>query len=406
MPFIPHTEEDIQRMLDTIGVQNINALFDEIPDNLRIDDLPEVPEGLSEMHAARLFGQRAKQDDGVMSFLGAGAYEHFIPAAVWQITARGEYMTAYTPYQAEASQGGLQVIYEFQTMMTRLMGMEISNASMYDGATALAESCLMAARLQRKIKQHRILVPRSLHPYYRDCLNMLLSCQEIEVVEIDFDHQTGVTDLEKLNQFTNQPFTALVIPQPNFFGRLEPINELTDWAHANNALAIACVNPMAMAWLQPPGEWGTRGVDIACGEGQPMGVPLASGGPYFGFMCTREAFVRQLPGRIVGQTLDLDGNPGFTLTLQAREQHIRRAKATSNICTNQGLLVTAATIFMAMMGSEGLKRVAETSHFNTVQLMQRLTTIPGVSQHFPAPFFHEAVCKIDGDVVRALVASR
>lgn len=398
MPFVPHTEQDIQRMLETIGVASIDALFDEIPSSLRIQDLPEVPSGLSEMAASKLFNARASQDQVNLNFIGAGAYEHYIPAAVWQIAARGEFMTAYTPYQAEASQGSLQVIYEFQTMMTRLTGLEVANASMYDGATALAEACLMAARLQRKIKAHRILVPKTLHPHYRDVLQTLLSCQDIEVIEIDYDRDTGLTDLNHLNSFQNQAITALVIPQPNFFGRLEPVDALTDWAHDNNAMAIAVVNPVAMAWLQPPGRWGEQGVDIACGEGQPLGIPMASGGPYYGFMCCREAYVRQMPGRIVGQTLDLDGSPGFTLTLQAREQHIRRAKATSNICTNQGLMVTASTIFMAMLGPEGLQRIAKASHHNTIECVNKLTAIKSIKQRFPAPFFHECVLTADNNI--------
>lgn len=398
MPFIPHTEQDIQRMLATIGAASIQDLFDEIPAALRIDGLPELPAGLSEMQATKEYRSRAQKDENVCNFIGAGAYEHFIPSAVWQLAARGEYMTAYTPYQAEASQGSLQVIYEFQTMMTRLMGMEISNASMYDGATSAAEACLMAARLQRKIKHHRIVVPRSLHPHYREVLQALLNNQDIEIVEIDFDAKTGVTDLEALAKHAGKTITAVVIPQPNFFGRIEPIDELTNWAHANNALAIAVVNPVAMAWLQPPGEWGEKGADIACGEGQPLGVPMASGGPYYGFMCTRTEFVRQMPGRIVGQTLDLEGNPGFTLTLQAREQHIRRAKATSNICTNQGLMVTASTIYMSLIGAEGLQRIAKVCHQNTFKAQQAITEIDGYQARFPQPFFHECVIEFDGDV--------
>lgn len=405
MPFIPHTEHDIERMLRTIGVSSTQELFDEIPESLRIHDLPDIPLGLTEMEASKLFQSRARRDDGVLNFIGAGAYEHYIPAAVWQTAARGEFMTAYTPYQAEASQGSLQVIYEFQTMMTRLLALDVSNASMYDGATALAESCLMAARLQRKITAQRVLVPRSLHPHYREVLTALLHCQEIEVVEIPYDPKTGVTDLKQLQHYQQQPLTAVVIPQPNFFGRLEPIHALTDWAHEQQALAIAVVNPMAMAWLQPPGQWGKRGVDIACGEGQPLGVPMSSGGPYFGFMCTRSELVRQMPGRIVGQTLDLEGNPGFTLTLQAREQHIRRAKATSNICTNQGLLVTAATIYMALLGPQGLQQVARACHQNTAICQRALSALPGVRMRFPQPYFHECVFQLQDRSVKDVLAA-
>ena len=397
MPFIPHTEADVSAMLGAIGVDTIDDLFDEIPEALRSGGLTRVPEGLSEMEVTRLMLERAESDGRYLNFIGAGAYEHHIPAAVWQITTRGEYYSAYTPYQAEASQGTLQLLYEFQTMMASLTGMDVSNASLYDGASGLAEAVLMAVRAHRDAR--RILMPRTVHPHYRRVVQSIVSAQNIDLVEIDFDAKTGVT-----GNVTGEAFAALVIPQPNFFGCLEDVDRLTDWAHAQGGLVIGVVNPTALALLKPPGLWGAKGADIAVGEGQPLGVPLSSGGPYFGFMCCKQALVRQMPGRIIGRTVDLDGKPGFTLTLQAREQHIRRAKATSNICTNQGLLVTAATLYMSFLGPEGLKRVALASHANTQQMVEQLTQIPGVRLAFAGPRFHEAVLQLEMPVATVLHA--
>ncbi len=402
MPFIPHTEDDIQEMLATIGVARIDDLFDEIPAELRCGKLDKIPPGLSEMEVNRLMQQRAREDGQALCFIGAGAYDHHIPAAVWQLATRGEYYTAYTPYQAEASQGTLQLLYEFQSMMTALTAMDVSNASLYDGASALAEAVLMAVRGNRKSKSKRILVPRNLHPAYRKVIQSIVRNQGIELVEVAYDAETGQVDTAELDAYAGADFAALVIPQPNFFGVLEAVDELTDWAHAHGMLAIAVVNPLALAILQPPGEWGDRGADICCGEGQPMGAPLASGGPYFGFLCCTQELVRQMPGRIIGRTLDLDGKPGFTLTLQAREQHIRRSKATSNICTNQGLVVTAATIHMALLGAEGLARVAAACHANTLKLTRSLFSLPGVTPIFKGRVFHEKVLRLPLNTANAL----
>src|SRR3569623_2086900 len=323
MPFIPHTEREVREMLDAIGVDSVEALFDEIPAALRAG-LQEVPAGLAELEVARLMKARAAADDGTLCFIGAGAYEHHIPAAVWEITTRGEYYTAYTPYQAEASQGTLQLLYEYQTMMAGLTGMDVSNASLYDGASALAEAVLMAVRANRRSKSKRILMPATVHPHYRKVVHAIVHTQGIELVDIPYCSKAGHVLASALEAFAGEDFAALVIPQPNFFGVLDEVDVLTDWAHANGALVIGVVNPTALALLTPPGEWGEAGADIACGEGQPLGAPLSSGGPYFGFMCCRQEWVRQMPGRIVGRTVDLEGKPGFTLTLQAREQHIRR----------------------------------------------------------------------------------
>lgn len=402
MPFIPHTEQDIKEMLKTIGVSDIETLFDEIPESLRHAPLENIPSGISEMELGRLMRERAKQDGGLLCFIGAGAYEHHIPAAVWDVATRGEFYTAYTPYQAEASQGSLQLIYEYQTMMASLMALEVSNASLYDGASALAEAILMAVRLSGKKDKVRILMPRTLHPHYRETVETIVYQQHIELVDVPYVKETGQIDLAVLKTLAHTDVAALVIPQPNFFGVLEEVDVLTDWARENNILSIAVVNPMAMALLKPPGKWGKEGVDMACGEGQPLGIPLASGGPYYGFLCCKMGHVRQMPGRIVGATVDLNGKPGYVLTLQAREQHIRRAKATSNICTNQGLMVTASTIYMSLMGPQGLRRVAEMSHQRAREMKQELLAIPGVESVFTSPFFHEVVLRLTKPVDQLL----
>jgi glycine dehydrogenase subunit 1 len=390
MPFIPHTEDDIRAMLQRIGVDSVEDLFDEIPGDLRAPPLSGIPDGLPEMGVARLMRERAARDGAPLNFIGAGAYEHHIPAAVWQIATRGEFYSAYTPYQPEASQGTLQLIYEYQTMISRLTGMEVSNASLYDGASALAEAVLMAVRINRRSKSSRILVPGALHPVYRNVVRSIVGNQGIELVELPWDARRGSVDPERLKAYDRDDVTALVIAQPNFFGILEDVDSLTRWAEDRGVPVIAVVNPVSLALLKPPGEWGDRGADIVVGEGQPLGAPLSSGGPYFGFMTTRREHIRQMPGRIVGRTEDADGRSGFVLTLQAREQHIRRSKATSNICTNQGLVVTAATIHMALLGDVGLTRVAEACWSNTHALRERLAAA-GISPRFEADHFHEMV---------------
>lgn len=403
MPFIPHTEQDIREMLATIGVKNIETLFDEIPNALRHASLDDVPSGIPEMELGRLMRQRAKQDEYKLSFIGAGAYEHHIPAAVWEVATRGEFYTAYTPYQAEASQGSLQLIYEFQSMMAGLMAMEVSNASLYDGASALAEAILMAVRLSTKKGAVNILLPKTVHPYYRQTVHAIVTQQNIHLIDVPYDSTTGKTDLLALNSLLTTETAALVIPQPNFFGVIDDVDVLTDWAREKEILSIAVVNPMAMALLKAPGQWGQSGVDIACGEGQPLGIPLASGGPYYGFLCAKKSHVRQMPGRIVGRTVDKEGKTGFVLTLQAREQHIRRGKATSNICTNQGLMVTASTIYISLMGPEGLRQTAVACHQRAREMKESLIAVPGMEVVFNSPFFHEVVLRLKQPIEQVLV---
>ena len=402
MPFIPHTKKDTDEMLAVIGAPDLEALFDEIPTELRIDSLDGVPEALSEMQITRLMHERAALDGSPMCFIGAGAYEHHIPTAVWDIATRGEFYSAYTPYQAEASQGTLQTIYEYQSMITELTGLDVSNASLYDGASGLAEAALMAVRCNRSVKSRRVMLAPGVNPVYAKVAKAIASSQDIKFESLPMDARTGNVNFEELDE--NSDPVAVVIQQPSFHGTLENVDRLTNWAQERGAILIAIVNPISLALFKAPGDWGDNGADIACGEGQPLGIPLSSGGPYFGFMTCKQKHVRQMPGRIVGRTTDLDDVPGFTLTLQAREQHIRRSKATSNICTNQGLMVTAATIHMSLLGFEGMKRVASQSQRNTARLVDGLCDLDGVERLFEGPYFHEVAVKLDRPVAPVLEA--
>ena len=390
MPFIPHSEADTNHMLAALQVSKIDDLYDEIPNNINRTALGNAPSaGLDEIAMSRLMLQR-QPNPQLLCFIGAGAYQHHVPAAISDLIGRGEFYSAYTPYQAEASQGSLQVMHEYQGMISRLMAMDVANASLYDGASATAEAALMACRLQRG-KKNRLVVPSTLHPAYRAVLNTILKQQNISIDTVAYN-QHGQIDLASYTKKCAGS-AAVILPQPNFFGVIDDVNTLTNLAAEQQARVIAVVNPLTCAQLLPPGQWGDNGADIACGEGQPLGIPLASGGPYFGFMCTRKSFVRQLPGRIVGRTEDVNGNIGYTLTLQAREQHIRRGKATSNICTNQGLMVVAASIYMQLHGGTGMQKITDRCHHNTNTLLQQLTRYPGVERVFDAPFWHEAVIR-------------
>ncbi|MCY3540553.1 MAG: aminomethyl-transferring glycine dehydrogenase subunit GcvPA [Gammaproteobacteria bacterium] len=393
MPFIPHTSSEVETMLRSIGVENIDELFDEIPDSVPVANFRAIETSLTEMEMVQRLAEYAKLDELSSCFLGAGSYDHHIPAAVWDLATRGEFLTAYTPYQAEASQGTLQLLYEFQTMMASLASLDVANASVYDGGSGLGEAILMAVRSNRSARNRKVVVGGAVNPFYVKTANTLVRNQGIELVQIP--HENGVFDPK---QCTVDDPNVVVIQQPNFFGLLENVDAITDWAAERNALLIAVVNPLTLAVLKPPGEWGKIGADICSGDGQPLGVPMASGGPSFGFLCSKMKHVRQMPGRIVGRTVDANGDVGYTLTLQAREQHIRRAKATSNICTNQGLLVTAATIYMSIMGVTGLQNTASRCHENTKYLVAQLEATGRAQRAFHAPFFHECVLRCAGNV--------
>ncbi len=383
MAYTPHTASDVQEMLEAIGAGSVDELFRDIPEQLRLKEPLDFP-AHTEHEVETYFSERASENrvyPAGRCFLGAGAYQHFIPAAVPYIASRGEFMTCYTPYQAEVSQGTLQVIFEFQSHICALTGLEVANASMYDGATALAEALTMAVREKRK---PRVYLPELLHPDYRKVCEAFLREVDVEIRTIPAagartDWLAAEADLEEAS--------AVVVATPNALGGLEEGAAARDLADKAKALLVACVNPTSLAVLAPPADYGA---DIAVGEAQPLGIPLSFGGPYAGFFAARKALIRKMPGRIVGQTKDKDGKEGFVLTLQTREQHIRRDKATSNICTNQGLFALMATAYLTLLGREGLTEVAETSLARTQELAEGLVETCGCSLYDTStPYFHE-----------------
>lgn len=370
MPYVPHTPEEIREMLAVIGAQSVGELFAEIKEEMRPKSF-DLPEGRSEMevlaHMERLAAKNANPE---ISFLGAGFYDHHIPAAVDALSSRGEFYTAYTPYQPEASQGTLQAIFEFQTAMSRLMGLECSNASVYDGGTALYEAMMMAVR---QTKRRKVVVSEALNPIYRVMLRSYTTNLDLELVTVP--HADGCTDLAALRAALDDETAAVLVQNPNFFGGVNDFTEFFAAAHAHKAVCVLLSYPVLQSVLKTPGE---MGADVAVAEGQSLGLPLSFGGPYLGVMtCTRK-MIRQLPGRIAGRTVDAEGRTGYVLTLQAREQHIRRQKATSNICSNQALCALRAVIHLSLLGEEGLKRTAQLSMERAHYAAERLTAIPGV----------------------------
>ncbi len=384
MSFVPHSESDRQEMLRTIGVASEEELFSDIPEKFRLDGQLSLPAALSEWEAVRNIQQLAQENRSLICFAGAGCYDHYVPAAVDHIIRRSEFYTAYTPYQPEVSQGTLQAIYEFQTMICELTGLEVANASMYDGASATAEAALMA----RSIKRNRdgIVVSSTVHPHYRQVLATYHLGLEAPIKVVPRD-ELGRTDIDALKASLDDKTAAVIVQSPNFFGIIEDFEAMASLAHDAGALLVAVVDPISLAILKSPGECGA---DIAVGEGQPFGNGMSFGGPFVGLLAAREKFIRQMPGRIVGATDDVEGRRGYVLTLQTREQHIRRDKATSNICTNQGLNALAATVYLATVGRAGLRQIAETSAQVAHYAYDRIAELDGVEPLFPeAPFFRE-----------------
>ncbi len=395
MPYFALTPADRAEMLQTIGAPDADALFADIPAPLRekaARAFGEMDAGLSELSTRRVLARLAAKNHNVETFsyfLGAGLYDHFVPAAVSALASRGEFVTAYTPYQAETSQGTLQVIYEFQTLLCRLTQMEMANASLYDGATGLAEALIMATTATKK---KRVLLPRNLSPAYRRVAATYTQGLPIEIEELPFDEQTGALDLELLHQaLQSGDVAAVVLAQPNFFGVLEDAQAISDAAHQSGALLIAVFNPLSLGILPPPGSYDA---DIAIGDGQSLGLPLTFGGPGLGLFCCKQKFSRLAPGRLVGLTSDENGKRGFTLTLQTREQHIRREKATSNICSNQALCALVATIFLATVGAKGLRDAATQSFHKAAFARQSLQELSGVETVFSGAHFHEWTLKL------------
>ncbi len=401
MRYTQFTDPQVETMLGAIGVESVDDLFSPIPPRFRRTTPLGIPTGLSELELLADTGALAKRNRDcteLTCFLGGGAYDHFIPTVVDALAAQSEFLTAYTPYQAEASQGILQLFYEFQTMICMLTGMEVANASLYEVASAAAEAVLMAASITGR---RRILVAETVHPDTRRTLATYLQQQDAELISIAATE--GTIDPEKFVHAVDDSAAAFVVQSPNFFGCLERLDKLIAAAHARGALAIVATDPIAAGVLKTPGEFGA---DIVVGEGQGLGVPLQYGGPYLGLLATREKFLRRMPGRVVGMTKDLDGRRGYCLALQTREQHIKRERATSNICTNQGLLAVRAAIHMAAMGKRGITEVASQCFDKAHYAAERIATLKGFEIRFPAPFFKEFVVRTSRPVKDVLAKCR
>ncbi len=397
MDYTQFTEQDIQSMLATIGVGSIDELFAPIPASHRLGEPLNVPAGVSEYELLTDVRRLAKKNTGcdeLTCFLGGGAADHFIPSVVGELAEQAEFRTAYTPYQAEASQGSLQAFFEYQTMLCQLTGMEVSNASLYEQASAVAEAVLMARTIARR---RRALVSAVIHPDALTVLDTYTNAQPLDVVRIG--RAGGLTDLSALRDGLNDQTAAVVVQSPNHLGGIEPLGDIVEATHKAGGLVIVSIDPLSCGVLKPPGAFG---VDIVVGEGQPLGIPLSYGGPYCGFMTCREEFVRKVPGRVVGMAKDVDGKTAFCLALQTREQHIKRERATSNICTNQGLMAMRVAVYLAAMGKNGLAKVASLCLDKAHYAADRIAALPGYSLAFDAPFFKEFTVRTDRDVAKVM----
>ncbi len=394
MSYLFNTPEQQQAMLHVIGADTLDSLFDPIPERLRLTRPLDLPPALTEVELEADLSRRAALNVGVsrqISFFGGGVYDHFIPAAVDEVTSRGEYYTAYTPYQAEASQGSLQAFFEYQTLVCQLTGMDVANASLYEGGSSLVEAAMMAMRVTRR--EGKIVVLQSVHPEYRQTLSTYLTHLNCEIVEIPTP--AGAVDVDRVRDAVDDRTACVIVEHPNFFGGLEAVSELADAAHARGALLVGSFDPLSLGLLKRPGD---LGVDIATAEGQSLGIPMQYGGPFLGILACREEYMRKMPGRIIGSTIDRQGRNCFVLNLQAREQHIRREKATSNICTNQGLLALRATVYLTLMGPQGLREAAELCCTRAHYAAERLACVPGLKLASSTPFFKEFTLTCDGDV--------
>ena len=390
--YFPHTEADLKEMLATVGVDSLDALYDDIPDHLRFRGDYELPEAMSEMEVRQVFEQLGTQNRQLTCFAGAGVYDHYTPAVIPNLLSREEFLTSYTPYQAEISQGTLHYIFEYQSMMTALTGMDISNASMYDGTTATAEAMLMAVAAGKK--QRRILMSDTVDEKTQAVVRQYAHFQQLDVETIPA--KDGVTSRENLEaQLAEDGVAGVIVQQPNRFGIIEDYTGFADACHNQKALFIMNSVVFDLALLKTPGEWGA---DIAVGDAQSLGIPMQFGGPYVGYMCCTEKLIRKMPGRIVGKTLDSKGQRAFVLTLQAREQHIRRQKATSNICSNQSLMALFVTVYCSLMGKQGLREAAQLSYDGAHYLCEQLVATGHFQLAYDQPFFNEFCVRYDGDV--------
>jgi glycine dehydrogenase subunit 1 len=389
MNFVPNTDSDRRKMMDFLDIDSISELFSDIDESLKIENSLNLPDPLSEIEISRHMKEMARSCRVVpqnLGFLGAGSYNHFIPIVVSHLALRGEFLTSYTPYQAEMSQGMLQSIFEFQSMMCELTGMEVANASMYDGATAMAEAAIMAAKITDR---SRVLVSKTVHPEYRQVLVTYSNAYGLDVVEVGY--KDGITDLGDLQSHIDENTACAIIQSPNFFGAVENQKEIGDMVHKKDSLLVSCiVEPISLGLLKPPGE---LGADMVVGEGQAMGNRLSFGGPHLGFMTTKREYLKKIPGRISGLTVDRKGESGFILTLQAREQHVRRERATSNICTNQAANALAATIYLALLGKSGFSEAAKICAQKAHYAQKRISELKGFDPTFSASFFNEFAIK-------------
>lgn len=394
MDWIGSSEAEQREMLAATGAASFDDLIAGVPE--RLDGLLDIPDGMPETQLLRHLQELAAANRPAAPggcFIGAGAYEHAIPAAIDALIQRGEFLTAYTPYQPEASQGTLTAIFEFQSMIAAITGMDAANASMYDGASSMAEAALLAIR---QTGRNRVAVSECMHPEWVAVLRTYLSGIEADVVVVE--HSEGVTDADRVRAALGTESACLIVQHPNFFGRLEEMRLLADATHESGALFIVAANPISLGVLAPPGH---AGADVVVGDCQPMGIPLNYGGPYAGFFAVRSAFLKQMPGRLAGMSYDGQGRRGFTLTLQTREQHIRRERATSNICTNQALIALASTIYMSLAGREGFREIARQNVLRAHHAADLLTGIKGVESAFPGPFFNEFVLRLPCDASAA-----
>jgi len=391
--YFPHTEADIQVMLEKVGCKSLDDLYAQIPENIRFRGDYDIPLSASELEVRQAFQLLGSKNRQLVCFAGMGAYDHYTPSVIPNLLSRSEFLTSYTPYQAEISQGTLHYIFEYQSMMAELTGMDVSNASMYDGATATAEAMMMAVAAGKKAD--KVLVSAGLNPRTREVLDTYALHQGIELVTIPLTD--GTTDLSTLNSqlSTLSGVAGVIVQQPNVYGIVEDFTGFADACHEHKALLVMDSVAADLAVLKTPGEWGA---DIAVGDGQSLGIPLSFGGPYVGYMCCTEKLIRKMPGRIVGKTVDNRGQRAFVLTLQAREQHIRRQKATSNICSNQSLMALFVTMYMALMGREGVKEAAERSYAAAHYLCDELQKTGRFQLVYQKPFFNEFYVKYDGDV--------
>ena len=390
--YFPHTEADLQEMLRTVGVDSLDALYDDIPEHLRFRGDYDLPESMSELEVRQLFEKLGSQNRQLVCFAGAGVYDHYTPAAIPNLLSRSEFLTSYTPYQAEISQGTLHYIFEYQSMMAALTGMDISNASMYDGTTATAEAMMMALAAGKK--QNKVLISETMDEKTLAVVRQYAHFQGVELVAIPATN--GVTSREHLEALLAEGGVAgVMVQQPNRYGIIEDFTGFADACHQQKALFIMNSVAFDLALLKTPGEWGA---DIAVGDGQSLGIPMQFGGPYVGYLCCTEKLIRKMPGRIVGRTHDSRGQRAFVLTLQAREQHIRRQKATSNICSNQSLMALFVTVYLSLMGKQGLREAAQLSYDGAHYLSEQLLATGHFRMAFEQPFFNEFCVRYDGDI--------